>query len=66
MQLQDVIYAVEELYFYRKYDEGLAFARKVLDGEGEMGCLDRDAHNLLGAYVEKFSGKLVEAPTDTR
>ena len=55
MQIQEVIHAVEELYFFRKYEEALDFMNEVLTGsEG----VDDETRQLLTTYHEKCQKKL--------
>ncbi|KAF9882200.1 hypothetical protein CkaCkLH20_00236 [Colletotrichum karsti] len=54
--LQEVLHAVEELYFLRRFDEAAAFARRVLDGS--EAALDRDTREMLGRYEEKCRGRM--------
>ncbi|KAB5577504.1 hypothetical protein GE09DRAFT_520653 [Coniochaeta sp. 2T2.1] len=46
---QEVVHAVEELYFFRRYEEALGFIRRVLGTEDEGG-LDRDSTELMKYY----------------
>jgi hypothetical protein len=53
-----VLHAVEELYFFRRYQEGAEFARRVLEGEdGESGGLDEDTRKLLSYYEGRCAQK---------
>ncbi|KAK1566283.1 uncharacterized protein LY79DRAFT_572362 [Colletotrichum navitas] len=53
--LQELLHAVEELYFYRRFEEAAAFARRVLDGSD--AALDRDTRETLTRYEEKSRGR---------
>ncbi|KAK2004216.1 hypothetical protein LX36DRAFT_696359 [Colletotrichum falcatum] len=53
--LQGLLHAVEELYFYRRFEEAAAFARRVLDGSD--AALDRDTRDTLARYEEKARGR---------
>lgn len=57
-EAQELLHAVEELYFYRRYDEGAALVGRMLDGEGGGEGLDRDVKELLRKYERKCLGKL--------
>ncbi|KAB5515198.1 hypothetical protein GE09DRAFT_1231445 [Coniochaeta sp. 2T2.1] len=46
---QEVVHAVEELYFFGRYEEALGFIRRVLGAEDEGG-LDRDSTELMKYY----------------
>ena len=54
----ELLHAVEELYFLRRYDEAVAFVGRVFDGEGGGEGLERDVRDLLKAYEEKCLGRL--------
>ncbi|KAH6655980.1 hypothetical protein BKA67DRAFT_657874 [Truncatella angustata] len=56
-EAQALLHAVEELYFFRRYDEGAAFVKKVLDGEGGAGGLDKDTSKTLRYYQDKCEQK---------
>ncbi|KAF4494223.1 hypothetical protein FAGAP_9621 [Fusarium agapanthi] len=54
MDIQEVIHAVEEHYFFRRYREAEQLAVEVLtDGQG----LDRDSRQLLEAYRDRCHEK---------
>lgn len=63
------MHAVEELYFYRRYDEAVAFVRKVLgdrgDGVDMAGGLDDESRALLRTYegkcIDKMAGQAQKA-----
>jgi hypothetical protein len=52
-QAQELLHAVEELYFFRRYSEGVDFVRKVLGEGGGADGLDDDTRELLGYYERK-------------
>jgi len=59
-QAQELVHAVEELYFFRRYGEAVEFIRRVWkEGGGEGGGLDNDTRELLAYYerrcVERMS-----------
>ncbi|RYP09878.1 hypothetical protein DL764_001012 [Monosporascus ibericus] len=53
-EAQALLHAVEELYFFRRYAEGAAFVRRVLDdcGGGAPG-LDVETRDLLRYYEKR-------------
>ncbi|GKT49019.1 uncharacterized protein ColSpa_09200 [Colletotrichum spaethianum] len=56
--LQELLHAVEELYFLRRFEEAAAFARRVL--EGSDAALDRDTKEMLTRYEEKCHGRMAK------
>jgi hypothetical protein len=54
---QELLHAVEELYFFRRYNEALDFVRKVLGEEENAIKLDGDTRDLLGYYERKCTEK---------
>lgn len=61
-EAQELLHAVEELYFERRYGEAVAFLGRVLGGEGAAEGLERDARDLLRAYEEKCLVRLGRTP----
>ncbi|ROV99602.1 hypothetical protein VPNG_07715 [Cytospora leucostoma] len=57
-EAQELLHAVEELYFYRRYDEAVAFVGRVFEGDGAGEGLERDVRDLLKTYEQKCQGKL--------
>ncbi|KAI8669472.1 hypothetical protein NCS57_00762500 [Fusarium keratoplasticum] len=55
MDIQELIHAVEELYFFRRYHEAAQLATEALAGSDG---LDRDSRQLLDAYQGKCQIKL--------
>ncbi|KAI8672847.1 hypothetical protein LRP88_02632 [Fusarium phalaenopsidis] len=55
MDIQELIHAVEELYFFRRYHEAAQLAAEALAGSDG---LDRDSRQLLDAYQGKCQNKL--------
>ncbi|RSL86153.1 hypothetical protein CEP51_002977 [Fusarium floridanum] len=55
MDIQELIHAVEELYFFRRYHEAAQLATEALAGSGG---LDRDSRQLLDVYQRKCQNKL--------
>lgn len=49
---------MEELYFYRRYDDAVAFVGSVFEGEDGVGGLDKDVRELLRTYERKCLVKL--------
>lgn len=52
-EAQELLHAVEELYFYRRYEEAAAFVRKVFEGEGGASGLDGEVAEILRGYEKK-------------
>lgn len=62
-EAQELLHAVEELYFYRRYDEAVAFVGRVLegrdgDGDGVALLLDGDVRDVLRSYEAKCLVKM--------
>lgn len=55
MDIQELIHAVEELYFFRRYHEAAQLATEALAGSDG---LDRDSRQLLEVYQGKCQSKL--------
>ena len=55
---QEVIHAVEELYFFRRFSEALAFIHDVFGSDRDRGILDQETNNLLKLYESKCQHKL--------
>ncbi|KAF7542927.1 hypothetical protein G7Z17_g11160 [Cylindrodendrum hubeiense] len=53
--IQELIHAVEELYFFRKYDRAVQFIRDALSSSDG---LDTDTRQLLATYQDKCQMKL--------
>lgn len=62
-EAQELLHAVEELFFFKRYDQAVAFVRKVCDGEGNREGLDGDIRDLLITYEKKCLGKLGRSTT---
>lgn len=57
-QAQELLHAVEELYFFRRYGDAAAFIRSVLDEQqGTSNGLDEETRNLLTYYETKCKAK---------
>ncbi|KAK7746304.1 hypothetical protein SLS53_002263 [Cytospora paraplurivora] len=57
-EAQELLHAVEELYFYRRYEEAVAFVGRVFEGVGAGEGLERDVRDLLKTYEKKCQGRL--------
>ncbi|KAI2624050.1 hypothetical protein GGS21DRAFT_325545 [Xylaria nigripes] len=57
-ELQTLLHAVEELYFFRRFAEGARFARSVINGDGDEGKLDEDTLKTLRYYERKCSERV--------
>ena len=57
--IQEVMYAAEELYYFRRFDEAVGFLSQVL-AEGETGseAFDEETRALLVNYREKCEQRL--------
>ncbi|KAJ2971779.1 hypothetical protein NUW58_g9320 [Xylaria curta] len=56
-EVQTLLHAVEELYFFRRFSEGARFARSVIDDAG-AGKLDGDTLKTLLYYEKKCSERV--------
>lgn len=52
-EAQELLHAVEELYFYRRYEEAVAFVGKLFEGEGGASGLDAEVGYVLRGYERK-------------
>ncbi|KAK2615695.1 hypothetical protein N8I77_002432 [Diaporthe amygdali] len=55
---QELLHAVEELYFFRRFEEAVLFVGRIFDGEGGGDGLDKDVRDLLRTYERKCNEKL--------
>jgi hypothetical protein len=55
--VQQALHAVEELYFFRRYQEAADLAAKIL-GEGELGNSESETKALLEKYKQQCRRKL--------
>lgn len=55
-QAQQLLHAIEELYFFRRFDEGARFARRVLDTSS--AALDDEHRSVVALYEEKCLNKM--------
>ncbi|KAJ8107850.1 hypothetical protein ONZ43_g6608 [Nemania bipapillata] len=57
-EVQTLLHAVEELYFFRRFSEAAQFARSVVDDDAGAGKLDGDTLKTLLYYEKKCSQKI--------
>lgn len=58
------MYAAEELYFFRRFEEAATFLGKVLaDGDDESEAFDQETRALLINYKQKCEERLNQKPT---
>ncbi|TRX93425.1 hypothetical protein FHL15_005700 [Xylaria flabelliformis] len=57
-EVQTLLHAVEELYFFRRFSEGAQFARSVIDDDRGAGKLDEDTLKILLYYEKKCRDKI--------
>lgn len=55
---QELLHAVEELYFYRRFDEAVALIRRIFEGAHDVTGLDGDVKDVLRLYERKCTAKL--------
>ncbi|KAG6108958.1 hypothetical protein E4U13_006178 [Claviceps humidiphila] len=58
MHTQDVIHAVEELYFHRTFQQAIDLVNSALDGPDGAASVDNDSRQLLETYREKCQRRL--------
>ena len=63
-ECQEVLHAVEELYYFRRYDEAIRLVQDILR-EDNSGGLDAESRALLGAYEVKCRAKVDAKPAAT-
>lgn len=56
-EAQEILHAVEELYFFRRYAEAVALLKKVWEDAGES-LFDRDTTGLLRLYETRCGERL--------
>lgn len=49
---------MEELYFYKRFDEGITFIGRMLEGDGGGDGLDGEVKEILRTYEIKCRRKL--------
>lgn len=57
-EAQELLHAVEELYFFRRYEEGAALVQRMFEGEGGGEGLDEEVAAMLRSYETKCHEKL--------
>lgn len=61
-EAQALLHAVEELYFYRRFEEASTFIGRVFEGEDGADGLDGDVREMLKTYERKCIMKLGREP----
>ncbi|KAK3351942.1 hypothetical protein B0H65DRAFT_140348 [Neurospora tetraspora] len=56
-EAQEILHAVEELYFFRRYEEAVALIQKIWEDAGEE-LFDRDTTGLLRLYETRCGERL--------
>lgn len=54
----ELLHAVEELYFYRRFADGVTLVDKMFEGEGGGEGLDKDTRETLHTYAKKCREKM--------
>lgn len=57
-EAQELLHAVEELYFYRRYEEGAMLVQRMFEGEGSGEGLDGEVAAMLKGYETKCRDKM--------
>src|SRR6187551_380136 len=58
-ELQQILHAVEELYFFRRYDEGVTFLQRVFAaGDASTLGLDKSIGKTLKVYEKRCMEKM--------
>jgi hypothetical protein len=57
-EAQELLHAVEELYFFRRFEEAVSLVGRIFEGEGGGDGLDGDVRGLLRTYENKCNEKL--------
>ncbi|KAK3377937.1 hypothetical protein B0H63DRAFT_512098 [Podospora didyma] len=62
-ETQEILHAVEELYFFKRYDEAVAFVERILAGSSGSGeeWLDEETRTLLRHYEGRCRAKKAAA-----
>ncbi|KAK4162609.1 hypothetical protein QBC43DRAFT_321196 [Cladorrhinum sp. PSN259] len=55
---QELLHAVEELYFFKRYDEAVQFLSRVFDDGNVQECIDLETRELLKVYEGRCRSKL--------
>ncbi|KAK3392143.1 hypothetical protein B0T20DRAFT_446149 [Sordaria brevicollis] len=56
-EAQEILHAIEELYFFRRYEEAVSLIKRVWEDAGD-GLFDRDTTALLRLYEGRCEAKL--------
>jgi len=56
-EAQEIIHAVEEMYFFGRFIDALAFTQRVLRDQ-RAGCLDQDTKKILEIYQDKLARRV--------
>lgn len=54
---QELLHAVEELYFFRRFEEAISLVGRIFEGEGGGDGLDGDVRDLLRTYERRCNEK---------
>lgn len=57
-EAQELLHAVEELYFFRRFEEAASLVGRIFEGEAGGNGLDGDIADLLRTYERKCNEKL--------
>ncbi|KAG6018900.1 hypothetical protein E4U41_003515, partial [Claviceps citrina] len=57
MRTQEVIHAVEELYFHREFQQAIDLVNRAFDHNG-AALIDNDSRQLLESYKDKCQQRL--------
>ncbi|QPH05381.1 hypothetical protein C2857_003134 [Epichloe festucae Fl1] len=57
MRTQEIIHAVEELYFHRRFQDGVDLVNRAFDNNG-AASVDNDSRQLLETYRDKCQQNL--------
>ncbi|KOS22739.1 hypothetical protein ESCO_003490 [Escovopsis weberi] len=58
LHVQELLHAVEELYFFRRYHDAVFFVQEILNANGDGSGLDQETRDLLSVYAAKCRQKL--------
>ncbi|KAM0261866.1 hypothetical protein ACHAQJ_002069 [Trichoderma viride] len=56
--VQEVLHAVEELYFFRRYQEVVDLVSRILAPEADKGGLDEETRQLLSMFQSRCRQKM--------
>lgn len=57
MRTQELIHAVEELYFFQRYQEGVDLIKRAFENGG-ADALDNDSRQLLESYEKRCQQRI--------